>query len=711
MPANELVHHAVAWMLTYLLHSTLLLGLAWLASKPLSRWSVAAEEAVWRLALVGAILTASLQVATGWEPVAGRWRLADTSVAALNENVGAGLVPARAEASFAPTHIQPERLSRRSAPAWAPWGKGGHIGLPLRGSAATLTLGAWVLGMLALLAAHGASYLRLRRRLRPRPRVVGGTLFSQLRRLALEAGLVEDVRLTCSSRVPVPLAFQREICVPPRALAGLSDEQQEGMLAHELAHLVRRDPFWLVVGQAVSCVLFFQPLNWVARRRLREISEMLSDEWAVARTGRPLSLAGCLAEVAGWSSAGSAVRALPVPGMADRPSNLGRRIRRLLDETRSPERPARRLWLGGAMVVLVIAVAAAAPAVSAVRTESRAVEPAEPAAAAAPVEPVALAALTEPEPPSEEVDVQEAEEPEHDVDVDVNPDIDADFDFDHDFDFDSSGLDAAIGQAMASVDVALDSMDLDLEGLDDEDYHSLTPEEREKLEREIERVNRKIEETLKPRIEQLAREMSEKAVRMQTDSAEMRRLQAEMEALAERMRPSAEEMARLHAQIDEQVEKLQADGVLSRDERQEIARHAREMAERMKPTEEQRRQMEQLRQEMMKQSEEMRRRFQAENHDEMEKAHREMREEIQREMQAVREELRRTREQHRLRMQEDRREHERRKEIRKERQKEREDGDEKPPKVSVRFYPDSQVMRLLLDPVIGLFNPADPSDC
>ena len=89
--------------------------------------------------------------------------------------------------------------------------------------------------------------------------------------------------------------------MPPRAFAGLTDEQQEGMLAHELAHLARRDPFWLVLGQAIACVLFFQPLNWVARRRLREISEMLSDEWAVARTGRPLSLAGCLAEVAGWS--------------------------------------------------------------------------------------------------------------------------------------------------------------------------------------------------------------------------------------------------------------------------------------------------------------------------------------------------------------------------------------------------------------------------
>ncbi len=354
---------AVAWMLTYLLHSTLLLGLAGLASKPLSRWSVAAEEMVWKLALVGALFTASLQLAAGWQPLAGQWRLADlggpaASVAIPHETVEVGLVPARVAGSptlAIPSHaVRAKSASHPSLPAAAP-----SRSLP---SAAALALGAWALGALVLLTAFGRSYLRLGRRLRGRPRVVGGDLHVQLRTLAVEAGLGDDVRLSCSCRVPVPLALglrEPEICVPPRALVGLTEEQQEGMLAHELAHLARRDPFWLLLGQGLSCLLFFQPLNWVARRRLREISEMLSDEWAVARTGRPLSLAGCLAEVAGWSLGSPA---LPVPSMADRPSSLGRRIRRLLDETRLPESPARRAWLAAAMGILVIAVAAAAPA-------------------------------------------------------------------------------------------------------------------------------------------------------------------------------------------------------------------------------------------------------------------------------------------------------------------------------------------------------------
>src|SRR4029079_19489494 len=62
--------HAAAWLLTYALHSTLLLSLAWLASGPLSRRSIRLEELAWRAALLGALATSTFQVATGWHPAA-----------------------------------------------------------------------------------------------------------------------------------------------------------------------------------------------------------------------------------------------------------------------------------------------------------------------------------------------------------------------------------------------------------------------------------------------------------------------------------------------------------------------------------------------------------------------------------------------------------------------------------------------------------------
>jgi beta-lactamase regulating signal transducer with metallopeptidase domain len=664
---NQVTNQAAAWMLTYLLHSTLLLGLAWLVSKPLARWSVGAEEVVWKLALVGALLTASLQLAAGWQPLAGQWRLADAGTPAVN--AGAESIPApRLESRTMNMGIE----ARQTLPAALPVAAPAARTIP---SLPSLALGAWAVGASLLLAWLGLSYLRLSRRLRSRPRVVGGDLHAQLGTLAGEAGLGTPVRLSCSSRVPVPVALgfgEPEICVPPRALAGLTDEQQEGMLAHELAHLARRDPFWLLLGQALSCVLFFQPLNWVARRRLREISEMLSDEWAVARTGRPLSLAGCLAEVAGWS-VGARRLSLPVPGMADRPSSLGRRIRRLLDETRSPEKPARRAWLAAAMGILVIAVAAAAPAISAAHPEPPPAKSAAPTAPAidvkdatdTPTHPEVAAAIAEATGSERHrgsqhdhdshaaKDRDDEDSPEVNVEVNVDPEEIND-------------------RVRDSLRVALEVLDVQLKDLSE--HGELTAEQQEKLSRELERSNRDIERKLRPRLDKLSHDLAGKASR-QAMTPEMQRLVQEMTQLGEQMRPSEEEMARLHSLIDEEVRQHGSEGKLTAEERERIRHQAKEMAERIKPTEEQRHRMEQLRKQLDEERSRIGERFQAENREEIERTQKEVHEEVEREMQGVREELRRALEERKAIERQERRDHKQRHDARPKHDPDHQDGD------------------------------------
>jgi hypothetical protein len=71
-------------------------------------------------------------------------------------------------------------------------------------------------------------------------------------------------------------------------------------LAHELAHLARGDSGWLMFLAILQAVFFFQLLNIIACRRLQETAEFLCDEWAIQSTGRSLSLAQCIAEVATW---------------------------------------------------------------------------------------------------------------------------------------------------------------------------------------------------------------------------------------------------------------------------------------------------------------------------------------------------------------------------------------------------------------------------
>jgi BlaR1 peptidase M56 len=432
---------ALAWLLTYALHSTLLLATAWAVTRGLGGRRLRLQETIWRCALLGALVTASAQLAfgqLGHAPIAGRWTLAasgapaavpaDAPDAALVGHAAGAAGQAHAAVPV-PAPVPETSAAGRAAElatrlsgshATAPhgvglgWRKGreshdgrersvaaGDMGAAVAGRPLeralesawsplrSWLLPAWLLGALALTLGHVRSYLALRRRLRYRPQVVGGGVLARLAGLVRQSGLTRRVRLTCTWRLRVPVALglrASEVCVPPRALFQLDDEQQDALLAHELAHLARRDPVWLPLTQVLAAVFFFQPLNWLARRRLRELSELLSDEWAVARTGRPLSLAGCLAEVAGWSLAGRGANLvsrhparLPVPGMADRPSQLAHRIRRLLDGARMApppmapmapmqgQAPARRhlAVLLAAVPTVLLAVALTAPGVSA----------------------------------------------------------------------------------------------------------------------------------------------------------------------------------------------------------------------------------------------------------------------------------------------------------------------------------------------------------
>lgn len=667
---TSLTQLSAAWLLTYALHSTLFLGLAWLVSRRLAKRMPRVEEAVWRFALVAALATASLQLAAGFRPLAGSWGLTVPAVSEASEAAAPALVdltPMVSQAS-SPRVAVPDRALRAPSPLRIPAGTApaGPVTSKLPVSIPMLLMGLWALGALLLSARWVAGHLLLRRRLRPRPEVVGGNMFSQFISLLGEAGLDGPVRLTCSSRLSVPIALglsRREVCVPPKALASLAPEEQEGMLAHELAHLVRRDPFWLAFSRILASVFFFQPLNWVAYRRMREISELLCDEWAIDRTGRPLSLARCLAEVAGWSF--HPVEAQAAPGMADRPSHLAHRIRRLLDGGRTPERRVHPAWLIAGMIVLLVAVAAVAPGVYAAAQDPQA----EPAV----VEPDEEDEEDEGSPIDEEDMEALAEEHMEELAEDVADDLDDLADEMAELgDLDEL---AQLGEladldALAELEAVAELADLDMMGdldelaaLSDEVAQEIgerSSQEMEAAARRYEQMARemseRIETQLAPQMRELERKMTEQ-MKLFEQSPEMKRLHERAKEIAEQARPSDEEMARLHAEI----EKLRQDGGMSSEEKERIREQARQMAEKYRMTDAEREEMRKL----ARESREMSRKFNEEHRAEMEK----MRREILQQTQAIREEIRRQMEndpQMRELRERHRRDHEQREEIRKE---------------------------------------------
>lgn len=663
---------AGAWLLTYALHSTLLLGLAWLASRRLSKRSLQLEEAVWRCALVGSLVTATLQLAVGADPLAGRWEIATPAAPAAQVEMAEVETAPRVLDAAPPVRRESAAASeRRSAavpaealPAVAP---APPLGDPAPGFPIPLAqalLGVWLAGAVLLTLGSAASYLSFFRRLRHRPRVIGGDALSTLVRLAERAGLRQPVRLTSSTRIPVPIALgalgKAEICLPPRAFAALTTEQQEALLAHELGHIVRRDPFWLAFGRIQAGILFFQPLSWVACRRLREISELLSDEWAVGRTGRPLSLAGCLAEVAGWSL--PATRPLPVPGMADRPSNLARRIGRLLEDVRVARRLGRlqRGWLAGAAVLTLAAVVAVAPGVSAV-TRAEAAPEAERIAERSSGEEAKAAARAERDRSAVPAQEQEREhEYEHEEE----------YEYEHEDEEASEAAAEAVEMAREAMEDALGDLDLDLEelaGLDASLYASLghleelsalgaeigmmlgnseeiqamamaaqdpgrwSPEEREAFEKRAEEMARQME-AMEPQFEELEKRLDARmeAFEKQFPTAEMKRLEKEMEAVSERIEAAVDEEFAKRFEAD--VERMAKDG-LSVQEKAEIQSRAQELAAKMKPSEKDLAEIRAL----AEQHQVLARKFMADHKDEIDA----MRREAQAQGEAIREQARR----------------------------------------------------------------------
>ena len=143
-------------------------------------------------------------------------------------------------------------------------------------------------------------------------------------------------------------------------LALLDDEELEGVIAHELAHVARRDNLLAWGASIVRDVAFFVPgAGWAVRALHRE-REAAADLDAVAVTGRPAALASGLLRVVGRPTDG---RRVPLGCAALAPaSSVADRVELLLRDDRPTHTEHRtELALTAAVSLLAIAVAIVLP--------------------------------------------------------------------------------------------------------------------------------------------------------------------------------------------------------------------------------------------------------------------------------------------------------------------------------------------------------------
>jgi beta-lactamase regulating signal transducer with metallopeptidase domain len=87
------------------------------------------------------------------------------------------------------------------------------------------------------------------------------------------------------------------VLIPLSASRALSPDQVRALLAHELAHIARRDHLVNALQQVAEALLFFHPATWWLSRRIRVEREYCCDDVAVQVTGDALVYARALSQL------------------------------------------------------------------------------------------------------------------------------------------------------------------------------------------------------------------------------------------------------------------------------------------------------------------------------------------------------------------------------------------------------------------------------
>jgi beta-lactamase regulating signal transducer with metallopeptidase domain len=342
-------------LLTYLVHSTTWIVGALLLTRFDRALSPAARHVVWRAALIGPLASSTFALGLGHD---WQWALMPASAAGEPWPAAAPYAATLRPLPLAgPVELVPDAPSRSvpfSAEATAP--------LPwftlLAGCGAVVAL----IGV--FLIARAA--LRQHRALAKRTRVTHPACIEALEQLAKRAGIRHPVRLSRCAAATTPLVLSaREICLPERALE-LERSALESVLAHELAHIERRDGLWLNGALFLQALLWFQPLHRKVRAELQESAELAADDRAVELTGDALGLARTLTDVASWASGAPLISSV---AMARPGSAIVERVARLVesgDARHGARFGSRTPWFA---LAALTAIGACSPSVGAPQAE------------------------------------------------------------------------------------------------------------------------------------------------------------------------------------------------------------------------------------------------------------------------------------------------------------------------------------------------------
>lgn len=193
----------------------------------------------------------------------------------------------------------------------------------------------------------------------------------RMRSWVQKLGISPRVRLAGSQHIDSPLVFgwvRPVVLFPLATINGMSVENLEALLVHELIHIRRHDYLINLLQSVVEVLLFFHPAIWWMSSRIREEREYCCDDEVVVQLKNPIGYARFLAEL-------ESVRAQSLH-VAATGGSLMKRIKRILFPHKQDQIKSRwfapTLLFVGFTTVLVFVFACDTKEISAAERSARA---------------------------------------------------------------------------------------------------------------------------------------------------------------------------------------------------------------------------------------------------------------------------------------------------------------------------------------------------
>ena len=332
----------------------------------LRRRSAATRHAIWAGAIAAQLLLLVLSV---WGP---RWRVAAPDpvfvlvpTAAMEQPIAPVSSPSVIQIHApAPTlespspvaSVTPPPITSRATPAIAPSVSG-----------RTLLGALWALGALAVLLRLAIGTTIVARLARAGARIDDGGWLSLAQRLATTLGIQRPLILMRGDRIGVPVTWGivYPIVLLPDDADTWPEERRRFVLVHEMAHVKRLDALTQLVGQVALALFWFDPLVWIATRRMQLEREHACDDYVLRHGTQPSQYANDLLEMVralGTPAHRGAQPAFAALAMARRSEFEGRMLS-ILDPVldRHPLSRGRTVMSALASLLIVVPLAALQP--------------------------------------------------------------------------------------------------------------------------------------------------------------------------------------------------------------------------------------------------------------------------------------------------------------------------------------------------------------